>query len=233
MISGVCAIYGALFLLPNKIEATLYKNKHSYQSVVKWKYDQPTYHHEKSAYAMMISLLSSQINEVNSKLWVENVQAFLDAFARQSTITKFREYRLILNHKEHRIRVPIVEEAEDYTLYWPAGLLRRRPYPLAVYLFAVCIYLAGGLSMREAALITRKQFGLATFSHSTLSRTKRKLFDLLQNFAEEPPISASSTEDTSLVCRLRRMLDGLTANPFTHAEKLALHFYHQYQVFLL
>lgn len=194
------------------------------------------YHQRKSVYAMMISLLGNLINGLDHKSWTKNLQTFLDVFAVQSGIKRFREYRLLLDHKEYPIRIPILDEDGDYTLYWPAGLLRRRAYPLAVYLFAVCIYLTGGLSMREAAAVTRKQFGLERFSHSTISRTKKKLFDLLENFIlefPELPTASDTLQESSLVKRLRRMLEGMLIDPFFHAENLALRFFHRYQVFLM
>lgn len=189
---------------------------------------------------MMISLFGNSINGLNHRAWVQNLQKSLDAVAMQLKVYRFREYRLVVGFKEYRIRVPIIDDDQGKVLCWPAGMLRRRPYPLAVYLFAVCVYVTSELSMRETATLARSQFGLDRFSHSTISRSKSKLLCLLATYEQEfPPIdsdadcSGNLNATSSLLQRLRLMLQEIRLDPFHHAEKLALHFFLRYQAFLL
>jgi len=51
-----------------------------------------------------------------------------------------------------------------------------RPYPAQVYLYACSLYSKNpGMGQRAVAEATRAEFGLETFSHSTVSRTFRAL----------------------------------------------------------
>ncbi|UWG97337.1 hypothetical protein LPY66_00415 [Dehalobacter sp. DCM] len=79
---------------------------------------------------------------------------------------------------------------------WPSIKLPNRKYPVNVYLYGVALYLTSKISMREAALKIRQKFGLESFSHSTLSRTLRKLslniFELLSIAKSVSPSAVSS-----------------------------------------
>ena len=189
---------------------------------------------------MIIALFDQPINAHSSKSWVQGLQGSLDDAAKHLGVTSFREYRLVLDYKEHVIRVPLVKEGQARALLWPAGMFGRRSYPLAAYLFAVCTYIAGGLSMRQVALITRKQFGLDQFSHSTICRAKKRLlrhFGDLKGECLFDPLSSSGKNHppmtNSLIGLLRELLDGVLKEPFLHGERLARYFFLRYQVFLL
>ncbi len=182
---------------------------------------------------MIITLVGGSING-SQRNWVKSLQNHLDAVAKLLNANFFREYRLVLDYKEYKIRVPIIKDTHVPVLLWPGGLLRRRPYPLAVYLFAVCMYLAGGVTMREAATQTRKQFGLDKFSHSTLSRARKKLLQLLLDHQSEFTVLESECDEhSSLLARLTHMLKGIISQPFFHSVQLAYHFYQRYQIFML
>lgn len=109
---------------------------------------------------MMITLLPVRIDGQNHKTFAKNLQTTLNAADARLGIFRFREYRITLDFKEHIVRVPVLTENGTKELLYPAGLLPRHRYPLAVYLCAVGIYSAGGLSMRDMAAIIRKMFGL-------------------------------------------------------------------------
>ena len=58
----------------------------------------------------------------------------------------------------------------------PDFLLPGRKYPIHIYLYAISLYCSNpGMGQREAAAATRREFGLATFSHTTLGRAFRAL----------------------------------------------------------
>lgn len=83
---------------------------------------------------------------------------------------KLHTYRLVLNFREIQVECPVIlRDRHPVAVLLPAFKLPYRPYPFFVYLFAVALYLTG-LSMRKAAIITGKKFGILSFSHSTISR---------------------------------------------------------------
>jgi len=84
----------------------------------------------------------------------------------------------------------------------PWFLLPRKKYPAQVYIYAVNLYsTTPGMGQRAAAEATRKEFGLAKFSHSTVCRTFRALEKSLLGTA--PDVTANvtagfpSTSDTA------------------------------------
>lgn len=182
---------------------------------------------------MIITLFPLTINNQDIKTLVNDWQAALDAMAAKLGIFRFREYRVILGFKEHILRVPLATENRIQTLLWPAGLLPRRRYPLAVYLCAVSIYAAGGLSMRDVAQLIRKMFGLDQFSHSTICRAKKKLLSLLVSTSSVGSGEPSASDAPSLLQRLRGLLKDIPKNPFLYAERLALRHFQTYHVLLL
>jgi len=92
-------------------------------------------------------------------------------FKRAGIIAKkLHTYRLVLNFREIQVECPVIlHDKHPVAVLLPAFKLPYRPYPFFVYLFAVALYLTG-LSMRKAAIITGKKFGILNFSHSTISR---------------------------------------------------------------
>lgn len=182
---------------------------------------------------MIITLFPLTINDHDIKTLIKDWQTALDAMAAKLGIFRFREYRVILGYKEHILRVPLATEKGTKALLWPAGLLPRRHYPLAVYLCAVGIYITGRLSMRDVALLIRKMFGLDQFSHSTICRAKKKLLLLLASTPSVDSSEPSASDALSLLQRLRGLLKDIPKNPFLHAERLAVHHFQTYQVLLL
>ena len=62
----------------------------------------------------------------------------------------------------------------------PEYLLRRRHYPLHIYISAINEYCTDpNKTQRKAAEETRKRFGLATFAHTTLGRTLKALCKII------------------------------------------------------
>ena len=92
-------------------------------------------------------------------------------FKRAGIISKkLHAYRLVLNFREIQVECPVIlRDKHPVAVLLPAFKLPYRPYPFFVYLFAVALYLTG-LSMRKAAIIAGKKFGIPNFSHSTISR---------------------------------------------------------------
>ena len=98
-----------------------------------------------------------------------------------------RTYKLQCGRDTIEVVIPEIrgegsESAENYMIL-PEFLIPGRPYPVYVYLHAIALYsINPEMGQREAAERTRKHFGLATFSHTTLGRAIRKLEGLTKRF---------------------------------------------------
>lgn len=177
---------------------------------------------------------------MNPKEWIKSLQDFLNEAAKQLNVHRFKEYYLEVDFKLYEILIPIIDGEQTKIWLWPAGLISRRKYPLAVYLLSVAIYQTSNYSMREVAKLIRKEFGLERFSHSTISRARKSLLTLLTAFEEEfnqdnqdPGLVPKKKNPTPLHLRLCRMLKDVLQDPLHETEQLAFHFFKRYQRFLL
>lgn len=85
-------------------------------------------------------------------------------------------YKLHVNNRELQLECPIIKDSHQKSIViWPAIKLPYRKYPVYVYLYAAALYLSTNLSMRSVAAKVRNIFGLDKFSHSTVSRSLKKL----------------------------------------------------------
>jgi len=90
-------------------------------------------------------------------------------------------YKFFIYNRELTLVCPLIKtEAKENVVLWPSIKLPFRKYPVYVYFYAVALYLSSDLSMREAAAKTRNHFGLDKFSHSTLSRSLKKLSAIVE-----------------------------------------------------
>jgi hypothetical protein len=107
----------------------------------------------------------------------EELQEYLSLRAE---IKKNKQYAMIIHYHMITIECPILlMEDGSYQIIWPSFKLPNRPYPVFVYLYAAALYLSSGESMRKTAERVIKLFGLATFSHSTISRFLRRIYQTL------------------------------------------------------
>jgi hypothetical protein len=85
-----------------------------------------------------------------------------------------RSYIIKESHREYAVICPEFRNRAkglEPIVVIPGFLVPRRPYPVYVYLYAIDLYSsAPEKGQRWAAEETRKYFGLATFSHTTLGR---------------------------------------------------------------
>jgi len=93
-------------------------------------------------------------------------------------------YKININNKDYQLSCPLINiKNSSKVVLWPSIKLPFRKYPVYIYLYAVALYLSTNKSMRAVADEVKKLFGLEKFSHSTLSRTLKKLaveVDVLQ-----------------------------------------------------
>lgn len=96
----------------------------------------------------------------------------------------YRYKKLLADNREYEVTYPIVtnRETEGEIVILPEFVSPHRPYPIYSYIFAVAIYeLNSEIPQRIAASLTRKQFGLETFSHSTVCRARKKFQEIVHD----------------------------------------------------
>ena len=129
---------------------------------------------------MIITLKFSNVN-------LKNVQDYeilvfsdedLQEFLSQGTLIKRKKkYLMIIHRRQITIECPILRLNDGrYQVIWPSFKLPNRPYPVFVYLYAAALYLSSKDSMRLTSQKVIKEFGLATFSHTTICRFLKKLY---------------------------------------------------------
>ncbi len=126
---------------------------------------------------MIITLINKIINIDKGKIaWISddilNILYENDMFSYE-----YKEYKITINYHEYYLLCPQLKlpSVRLPVIICPSLIIPRKKYPVYVYLYAVALYLTSNLSMRKVAIEVKKKFGLETFSHSTLSRTLKKL----------------------------------------------------------
>ena len=132
--------------------------------------------------------------------------------ARRRNIT----YKFFISNRELRLVCPLLKTlANENVVLWPSIKLPFRKYPVYVYFYAVALYLSSNLSMREAAARTRIQFGLDKFSHSTLSRTLKRLSGIVEELLNiSPDILIEKTVSNIKTLFIRKHWSDLKKNKY-------------------
>jgi hypothetical protein len=99
-----------------------------------------------------------------------------------------RSYKIIYQHNQYTVLCPEYRSCEpgvSSIVIIPVFLIPRRPYPVQIYLYAIDLYSSNpGMGQREAAEITRKQFGLQHFAHTTLGRALKAFVSTINEASE-------------------------------------------------
>lgn len=132
---------------------------------------------------MIITLRISQVNfkkRTPREIQVFSEEELQEFIAHGAVIKKNKQYLMVLHYRQITIECPILLMNDgSYQIVWPSFKLPNRPYPVYVYLYAAAWYLSSGESMRVTAQKVIHAFGLETFSHTTISRFLRKLYQTL------------------------------------------------------
>jgi len=129
-----------------------------------------------------------------------------------------RIYKLEYLWKELQVVCPVMKNKQGKTgVVLSAVKLPFRRYPSHVYLYAILLCLLG-VSMRKSAIASGAFFGIAHFSHSTVSRCFKRLeekCELLlewnfEGFDETPPLNELPAAKASIY-RLMPALPGSLA----------------------
>ncbi len=98
----------------------------------------------------------------------------------RAVIVKNKQYVMVLHYRTITIECPVLKMKDGtYQIIWPSFKLPHRSHPAFVYLYAAVMYLSSKESMRDTAARTIKAFGLATFSHTTISRFLPRIYQTL------------------------------------------------------
>ena len=106
-----------------------------------------------------------------------------------------RRYKLKSQHKDYTIVCPEFRKVgAPPVVLIPEFLVPGRPYPVYIYVYAICLYTdMPEKGQRWAAEATRKRFGLTSFAHTTLGRA-------LKSFVRCTGVEATAAvEDTGAV----------------------------------
>lgn len=133
---------------------------------------------------IIITLINPKIKINNNILEWINEDILHNLVKNDMFSYHFKEYKIIFNYHEYFLSCPVITNStpRQTILLAPSMIIPRKKYPVYVYLFGVYRYLSSNLSMRQVADEVKKKFGLETFSHSTLSRTLKKLTQNLESF---------------------------------------------------
>lgn len=126
----------------------------------------------------IVTSIDCEINTFENNFYCGIDQAVIKKLNENGFGTnRYIQYRFHVNRRILTLLCPVLDigNGRCTVVLWPSGKLPFRSYPVHVYLYAIAIYLAGNISMREAAAKTRRKFHLEKFSHSTVSRTLKKL----------------------------------------------------------
>jgi coenzyme F420-reducing hydrogenase alpha subunit len=123
---------------------------------------------------MIVTLLNTKINIDDGKISFLNEEFK----AQYPNISKYRTYIANFDNREYLLACPeITSETGEKMVFWPSFKLRYRKYPVYVYIYAVALYLSTNKSMRTVAEEVKRKFGLEKLSHSTVSRSLKRLIE--------------------------------------------------------
>jgi hypothetical protein len=145
----------------------------------------------------MLSLVSLEIKPTESMYFDVDLGCLSSSYDCFRNTQCYKLYRYCVNGHEYELRLPVC----DGTVLWPADKLPRRKYPAFVYLYSVALYLSTNMSQQKVAQKVKKLFGLPSFSHSTISRTLKRLKQLDKNMLEHLNSTNSLNSSQSLVIR--------------------------------
>jgi len=133
---------------------------------------------------MIITLTNSEINICGNNILSVTGAIAENLISDGILLGENIVYKININNKDYQLSCPLINLQEcSKVVLWPSFKLPFRKYPVHIYLYAAALYLSTNKSMRTVADEVKKLFGLEKFSHSTLSRTLKKLsveVDILQ-----------------------------------------------------
>ena len=128
-----------------------------------------------------------QIEKTEDNLIYVLTQQQVDDYTSEGFICKERIYKLTLNNEPVEVVGTEIWKKNDteHSVVIPAFLVLRRRHPLEVYVYAINLYGESNISQRAAAEATKEEFGLKTFSHTTIGRAMRTLAETLEKYNQK------------------------------------------------
>lgn len=130
---------------------------------------------------MIVTLINDKINIKITDFVCTFSSDELDEMLSNGLIRRKNvSYKLFINNKELLLKCPMLKSLTDQNIVlWPSFKLPFRKYPIYIYLYSIALYLSSKMSMRDVAAHVKNKFGLDKFSHSTISRTLKKLSNIV------------------------------------------------------
>lgn len=161
---------------------------------------------------MKITLMNTKVKYNNNQIISISSQD-IEFLAQSGLIRKkHKKYLLFINYHTYQITCPIIKNEDgEFTIIIPAFKIPNSNIPIFVHLYAIALYITSAKSMRKIAVQVRKIFGLETFSHTTISRTLKKIIAKIENnpesFTREGFINKKKNEKTTIIARKHWQVD--------------------------
>ncbi len=156
---------------------------------------------------MIITLILCNINEDEINLTCRIDQDTLDKF-KDLLVDQYVFYRFHWNKRTQMLQCELLNiHSDKRVVLWPSQKLPFRKYPVDVYLYAIAVYLSENISMRAAAKKTRDKFK-CTFSHSTLSRSLKKLSQNINDLSSVAETIPKTKAPSTVLVKRKRWHDG-------------------------
>lgn len=187
---------------------------------------------------MIITLINKKINKKikNNEQIITIVEEknlmLLSAYGLFSH--QYQEYKINFNFRDYLILCPILYIDNKKTILFPAFKLPRKKYPCHVYLFATIKYINFDLNMRQVARVTRKKFGLDSFSPATVCRSVNKFLEIKDEFENDlqvekinlnPRISLCKKLTNKIAFQLFSSLKSVLKTPLSFTTQLVYNYF--------
>ena len=187
---------------------------------------------------MIITLINGKINKKVKNN--EHIITFVDEkllmllSSQGFFFNQYHEYKINFDSRDYIIKCPIIYINGKKIILFPAFKLPRKKYPCHVYLYAVIKYISSDLNMRQVARVTRKKFGLDSFSAATVCRSVNQFVEISDEFTDDlivkkvclnPRIALCKKLTRSIAIKLFSSLETVLKHPFSFTTNLVYKYF--------
>jgi hypothetical protein len=130
---------------------------------------------------MKLTLINKKVNFGKTQIIAISPEEIEFLKKSDLILKKHKKYLIRINYRIYQIICPIMKnEKGEYVVIIPAFKYPNSNIPIFVHFYAIGLYLSSGESMRKVANKVKKMFGMGTFSHTTISRTLKKMISSIE-----------------------------------------------------